>query len=58
MIVCHCKRVNDREISRSIDAGASSIDTLARHCGAGSVCGGCRPTLAQLLDERTAGAAA
>ena len=27
MIVCHCGVVNDREVSQSIDAGASSLAT-------------------------------
>lgn len=50
MLVCHCKGVSDRDVHRAIAAGACSPCEIARACGAGSVCGGCRPLLDELLD--------
>jgi bacterioferritin-associated ferredoxin len=52
MLVCHCKGLSQREIERAICAGAGTLREVARHCGAGSVCGGCRPTIDELLESR------
>ncbi|MEM9195503.1 MAG: (2Fe-2S)-binding protein [Myxococcota bacterium] len=56
MLICHCKRVNDRTIKSAIDDGARSIEAVGRHCGAGTGCGGCRPAIDHLLrdSKRTA----
>ena len=51
MFVCHCRAVTDRTIRGAIEAGASDTGALARHCGAGSRCGGCWPALQSLLAE-------
>ena len=51
MFVCHCRAVTDGTIRSAIEAGASDPGALARHCGAGSRCGGCWPALASLLAE-------
>ena len=51
MIVCSCQATSDRTVRAAIASGASSIDEVARRCGAGARCGGCWPTLARLLDE-------
>ena len=51
MFVCHCRAVTDRAIRRAIEAGASDPRELARHCGAGSRCGGCWPALEAMLAE-------
>ncbi len=61
MFVCHCRAVTDRAIRGAIEAGASDPRELARHCGAGSRCGGCWPALEAMLAEYrldAAGAAA
>ena len=62
MYICHCRAVTDRAIRRAIEAGASEPREVARHCGAGSRCGGCWPALEALLAEyglgRPAGAPA
>ena len=52
MLVCHCKGLSDREIDRAIRAGAATPRELARSCGAGSICGGCRPLIDELLASR------
>ena len=51
MIVCHCHRVSDRTIRAAIHAGADTEEAVAEQCGAGSCCGGCVPTVSELLDE-------
>jgi bacterioferritin-associated ferredoxin len=51
MYICHCRAVSDREITAKIQQGAESVDDLGRRCGAGAGCGGCRPVLAELLEE-------
>ena len=49
MIVCHCKRISDREIRRCIRNGASSTREIAKACEASLGCGGCRPAIAEIL---------
>jgi bacterioferritin-associated ferredoxin len=51
MIVCHCRRVNDRMIRAAIRDGAETEEAVADACGAGSCCGGCVPAVTELLDE-------
>lgn len=51
MLVCHCKVVTDREIRAAVDAGARDEFDVAAACGAGTDCGGCIPTVQQLLGE-------
>jgi bacterioferritin-associated ferredoxin len=51
MIVCHCHRINDRVVRAAIRAGADTEEAVADACGAGSCCGGCVPTVSELLDE-------
>jgi bacterioferritin-associated ferredoxin len=57
MVICHCRAVNDQSINACIVAGASSPDEIAIMCGAGDACGGCRPALRELLEQRVATAA-
>lgn len=54
MLVCHCKALTDRDVRGAIAAGACTRREIARQCGAGSVCGGCRPLLDELLDVQEA----
>jgi bacterioferritin-associated ferredoxin len=49
MYVCSCRVVTSCAVKDAIAAGAASIDDIAQHCGAGSRCGGCWPTLSELL---------
>jgi len=49
--VCSCKSVTDRTVRAAVLSGAESEADLARVCGAGSRCGGCWPTLRQLIDD-------
>ncbi|MDP8988388.1 MAG: (2Fe-2S)-binding protein [Actinomycetota bacterium] len=51
MVVCHCRAVSDCRVRQAIEAGAGDVEAIARQCGAGMACGGCRPALAMLLSE-------
>lgn len=51
VFVCLCKAVRDGTIVAAIDDGAKTLDQVAEACGAGSVCGTCRPLIADLLEE-------
>jgi bacterioferritin-associated ferredoxin len=53
MIVCICRRVSDRTIRSSIDAGASSVEEVGRSCRAGTGCGACHETIREMLAERS-----
>lgn len=55
MIVCHCKRVTDRDIHAAVDAGARTEADIARACGAGTCCGGCRSSISEVLETRVPG---
>jgi bacterioferritin-associated ferredoxin len=50
MLVCHCKGLTDRDVRSAIEAGACTRRDVVRRCGAGSVCGGCRPLIDELLE--------
>lgn len=51
MVICHCRAVSDGLVRRAVREGAADVDAVIRRCGAGSVCGGCRPAIAQLLGD-------
>ena len=51
MYVCHCRAVTDRAIRAHVEQGARDEAALAERCGAGSRCGGCRPTIRRLLAD-------
>jgi nitrite reductase (NADH) large subunit len=47
--VCNCTGVTRGRLGAAVAAGCGSVDALARATGASTVCGSCRPLLAQLL---------
>jgi bacterioferritin-associated ferredoxin len=51
MIVCHCRVVNDATIREVIHAGARDCVEVAERCGAGGACGGCVPSVEELLAD-------
>jgi bacterioferritin-associated ferredoxin len=53
MLVCHCKGLTDRQVRDAVRDGAGTRRQLSRSCGAGAVCGGCRPVLEEILDEES-----
>ncbi len=51
MLVCLCTGVSDRKIRRLVREGAASPREVARACGAGASCGGCRPAVQALIEQ-------
>lgn len=51
MVICHCRAVSDGLVRAAIAGGAVDVDAIIRDCGAGSVCGGCRPAIALMLGD-------
>jgi NAD(P)H-nitrite reductase large subunit len=49
VIVCHCRAVGHQRVLGAIAEGAGTVDDVSSMCGAGSVCGGCRPTIEAML---------
>lgn len=48
-IVCNCRAVNRGALTRAMDSGARTLDTLMSQTGASTVCGSCRPLLEELV---------
>ncbi|HJO22938.1 MAG: (2Fe-2S)-binding protein [Myxococcota bacterium] len=51
MLVCQCKGVSDRTVREVVRAGARSGREVARACGAGRSCGGCRPLVREIIED-------
>jgi len=51
LLVCHCKAVFERRVREAIAEGAQNEFDVAIACGAGTGCGGCVPSITQLLCE-------
>jgi len=49
LLVCHCHQVSDRTIRACIRDGAETVAQVGERCGAGTGCGGCRPTVKELI---------
>jgi len=49
VIVCICQGVDEREIRRTVAAGARTVSDLMRRCGAGTDCGSCHRELEHAL---------
>jgi bacterioferritin-associated ferredoxin len=47
--------VSDRAIRAAIRDGASTEERVAEMCGAGSHCGGCQPTISELIEDECCG---
>lgn len=54
MLVCHCHRVSDRDVSEVLAAGASKVGQVVRSTRAGTSCGGCLPELRRMCQTATA----
>jgi bacterioferritin-associated ferredoxin len=51
MIVCLCRAVCDRTIKTAITAGATSVDAVGKACRAGTGCGACQETIAEMIAD-------
>jgi ferredoxin-NADP reductase/CRP-like cAMP-binding protein len=48
-IVCHCMQISYSQIDTLIQKGITKLEEISSKIGAGTVCGGCRPYLKELL---------
>jgi bacterioferritin-associated ferredoxin len=53
MLVCHCRKVFDREI-RAVAREMGSLSGVCRRSGAGTCCGGCVPLVREIVTKETA----
>ena len=53
-MVCLCRGVSERKVLRAIERGATTVEEVTERCGAGGTCGGCHPTIDELLATRVA----
>ena len=56
-MVCNCLEITRGTLSAAAGQGRSSVEDLAQRTGASTVCGSCRPLLAELAGDRPAAAA-
>jgi bacterioferritin-associated ferredoxin len=54
VIFCHCAVVGDREVSRAIDAGATTVASVCKATGAGQQCGSCIFSVRRVLCDHQA----
>ena len=52
MIVCICHGINERQIEKALDNGATTIESLSAELGIGTCCGCCRETCTQMISDR------
>jgi nitrite reductase (NADH) large subunit len=50
-LLCSCHRVSDREIVDHVEAGACSLSAVQEACGAGTRCGGCVPSIEDVVER-------
>jgi len=49
LYACICHAVTDDQVVAAVDAGAGSVDAVGEATFAGTGCGGCHPTLEELI---------
>lgn len=49
MYVCLCLGITDRDARVAIDVGATTVGGVLRACGSERACGGCSPTIRELI---------
>ncbi|MEM9444822.1 MAG: FAD-dependent oxidoreductase [Verrucomicrobiota bacterium] len=47
-VICNCNHISKREILNCISKGCKTVEDVSNRTTAGSVCGSCRPLIAQL----------
>ena len=50
-ILCHCMGISRGTLLGAMESGCQTVDALSARTGAGTVCGGCLPRLAELTAE-------
>jgi bacterioferritin-associated ferredoxin len=49
MFVCQCRGVTDRQVRGAVAEGCTTLRSVAAATGAGTGCGGCIPTIKDLV---------
>jgi bacterioferritin-associated ferredoxin len=57
VLVCHCRRVSDAQITSAVHAGANDPRSVVRATHAGTGCGGCLQSLRAVIEQALAPAA-
>jgi bacterioferritin-associated ferredoxin len=57
VLVCHCRRVSDAQISSAVAAGADDPRSVVRATEAGTGCGSCVTSLREIIERALAPAA-
>lgn len=52
MYVCMCKGISDKEIEKSIDDGATTVEQVTRSCRAGGDCGACHDMIEEMIEAK------
>ena len=50
-LLCHCYVVSERHVEDAVSYGASTLEAVEAHCGAGGQCGGCVSAIEAILDR-------
>jgi bacterioferritin-associated ferredoxin len=53
MYVCLCLGITSSQVRQAIQAGACTVAQVMECSAAGTCCGACRPTIAELVEEAT-----
>ena len=51
MIICICRRINDKGVREAVEAGARSPEEVQAHHGCNFNCGKCRCTIGEVISE-------
>lgn len=51
-VICQCNNVNKGTIASAIASGSNNVESIGQTCGAGRVCGSCKPQLQNLLGQQ------
>jgi bacterioferritin-associated ferredoxin len=52
-LICHCRRVSDRQVLAEVQAGACCLADVQERCGAATRCGGCLGAIESLVAKAT-----
>lgn len=50
-VVCHCMGVTAEDIRKAVEAGATTVEAVQQATSAGTGCGGCLDTVAELVKQ-------
>lgn len=49
--VCTCLGISEDDIKKAIKDGATTVEAVEEATGAGSVCGGCKDDIQDIIDK-------